>query len=406
MQLPVLTLGSVLLLGSVALVFSDYGHVAAESALGLRLGTLYALQDLDSVEDVRSRIDKIGFAAAGNVYRGALERNAGSADRWSDVGEALLSTGDRSLAGYCYRRAAELAPSNLQILLNIGDFYSKIGDSPRAVAAFSNILRQSNNSAERILRHNTFVYYENMRVRQNGMLGNAVPDAASALDYVHYLMEEAGPQTVLEVWRWSQEEGFDSEGLTVDCVNYLFQKQKFEAAREGWNRHFADREGFGQKAPVVFNGGFEHELAGSPFDWHFNGFNGVNVLRDAEIFDEGLFSLRIEFAGNNNPDFRHVSQIVFVTPGRYRFEAHIRTAGITSDQGVRFSIRGSGSNRLLAETDALTGTNSWRRTETEVDVPAGITMAEVALVRHRSIRIDNQLTGIAWIDAVKLTRLN
>ena len=144
----------------------------------------------------------------------------------------------------------------------------------------------------------------------------------------------------------------------------------------------------------------------SPFDWHFNGFNGVNVLRDAETFDEGQFSLRIEFAGNNNPDFRHVSQIVFVTPGRYRFEAHIRTAGITSDQGVRFSIRGSGSNRLLAETDALTGTNSWRRTEAEVDVPAGITMAEVALVRHRSIRIDNQLTGIAWIDAVKLTRLN
>lgn len=406
MQVPVLVLSSVLLVGAVAFAFADYRHLAPETSEGARLGKFYLQDDSQSVEDIRSRLEKVGYGTAAPVFRAALGRDAGSADRWSDVGEALLSTGDRSLAGYCYRRAGELAPSDLQILLNAGDFYSNTGDSRRAVAAFSNILRQSNDAAEKALRYNTFTYYERMHVRQNGMLGDAIPDAASAQGYVRYLMEEADPAAVRDVWLWSHEKGFDDDRQTVECVTYLFRKQNFAAAFEGWNRHFEGREDPDRKSSAVFNGGFEYELVGSDLDWHFNGLDGVRVARDGVIFHDGRHSLRIDFTGNDNPDFRHVSQVVLLRPGRYRFQAYLRTDGITSDQGVRFGIRDVRSNRVLAETAALTGTNDWRNVEADVDVPAGVSMAAVEFARHRSIRIDNQLSGTAWVDNVKLTRVN
>jgi tetratricopeptide (TPR) repeat protein len=408
MQVPFLTLGSVLLVGSIAFAFADFGHPVPESPAGQLLGRLYLLNDSDSVSHMRSRIaevgiGKVGVATATKVFGPALERNAGSADRWSDVGETLLSAGNKGLAEYCYRRAAALAPQDLQTLLNIADFYSNTGDSSPAVAAFSRILSYSNQEA--ILRHNTFVYYERMHVRQIGMLADAIPDARSAQEYVRYLMEESDPAAVRQLWTWSQEKGFDDDTLTVDCVNYLFGKQMFEAAEEGWNRHFAGRQGLDQKSSGVFNGGFEYEFAGSDLDWHFSGFNGVKVARDSRTFHEGRFSLRIDFTGNDNPDFRHVSQVVFVRPGRYHFEAHIRTADITSDQGIRFSVRIMRTNQLLAETDALTGTNDWRKLETDVEVPTGITMAKIELARHRSIRIDNQLTGTARVyDLIRFRR--
>jgi hypothetical protein len=155
----------------------------------------------------------------------------------------------------------------------------------------------------------------------------------------------------------------------------------------------------------VFNSGFEYESSSGVPDWHFDGLNGVSVVRDRASHFEGQFSLRIDFSRKDNLDFHHVQETVFVQPGIYRFDAHARTEKITSDQGIRFRIVSARDGEALAETDALTGTNDWKRLNSTVRIPHGIRVVSVQLTRLPSLRFDNQLSGTAWIDDVKLTRV-
>ena len=45
-------------------------------------------------------------------------------------------------------------------------------------------------------------------------------------------------------------------------------------------------------------------------------------------------SLKIQFTGQQNIEFKHVSQTAIVRPGKYRFEAYIRTEAVSTDQGL------------------------------------------------------------------------
>lgn len=219
-------------------------------------------------------------------------------------------------------------------------------------------------------------------------------------------MEETDIEAVSQAWTWVRRRGFDDDSLALDYASYMLRNKRPKAAFAGWSAHFADRrDGYPQSTPV-FNGGFEYELTGGALDWRLEAFNGVTVARDADVSYEGHFSLRTEFLGNDNPDFHHLRQLVTVPPGRYRFEAQVKTLRITSDEGVGFTIRADReTNPLSVDTVALTGTNEWTRLEVEVDVPAGTGAVQIALQRRRSLRIDSQLTGTAWIDAVRLTRV-
>jgi tetratricopeptide (TPR) repeat protein len=405
-QLPIALLGLVLLAGSAASTLIDYSHIPAEEPLGIRLGRLYLVDDFWSVEEARSRTDQIGLPAMSSVFGPVLERNAASAYRWSDVGEALLAAGDQRRAEYCYLQAGKLAPHDPQALTNIGDFYRTVENPERAVASFSAVLGMTGAPAGDILTHNIFSWYEQMEVRANGLLEKAIPDAPNARAYLRYLMENADIDDVREVWDWLQEKRFDDDRLTLEYVDFLFRKKKFEFANEAWTKHFEDRkDGYTESSPV-FNAGFEYESTNAMLDWRIAELNGLKVARDRGSVHAGQFSLRIDFSGNDNPDFHNVSELVFVRPGMYHFEGWLRTAAITSDQGIRFRIvAAQGSKPLTVETEALSGTNPWTRIEAVFEVPQRVRILDLQLARRRSIRIDNQLTGTAWIDAVRLTRL-
>ena len=328
-----------------------------------------------------------------------LDRDASSAWRWTDLGEVLSG----AAAQYCYRQAGDLAPYDPQILYAIGDFDATHGNQRAALARFAAILGLRNVQGGDNAAHNVFVYYERTGIRKNGRLDEAIPDGPSARAYLRYLMRESAPGDLTGLWQWMRDKSFIDQPLTVEYVDFLFRRKRYDAAQVAWLRGFAGRgDGYSRISPV-FNGGFEYELTGGVPDWRLDGLEGVRMRRDHGSRFDGEFSLRIDFSGNDNPDFHHAAQTVFVQPGTWRFEAHARTANITSDQGIRFRIVSPRDGRVLAETEALTGSNDWRRLETTFQIPRGTSLVDVQLARRRSLRIDNQLTGTAWIDAVKLT---
>jgi hypothetical protein len=384
-------------------MLADYSQPPAQTPRAIRLSSLYLQDDFWPIEQMRPQINRIGYSLSARVLGAVLNRDASSAYRWTDVGEVLTGNGDLQRAEYCYRKAAELAPFDPQILLAAGNFYTTQGKTQAAVALFAGVLKLSNSGD--ILTHNVFVYYERLGVRNKGMLEQAIPDASNARAYLRYLIQSAPESSARGVWQWIRKKEYDDDPVTIEYVNFLVEKKQLDSAEDAWLEHFGGRQdGYSRTSPV-FNGGFEEEFTGGLPDWHVDGIAGVKVKRDHASRFDGQYSLRVDFTGNDNPDFHHVQQTVFVEPGKYRFEAHARTSEITSEQGVGFRVVSLPEGKTLASTDALTGTNDWKRLDATFEIPRGDRMVAVQFTRRRSIRIDNQLTGTAWIDAVKLTRL-
>ena len=157
----------------------------------------------------------------------------------------------------------------------------------------------------------------------------------------------------------------------------------------------------------VYNGDFESELSDSAFDWRIGARDGVVAAEDTQVAHTGSRSMRIHFEGKENLDYNGVGLVAFVKPGRYRFEAYVRTDGITTDRGVGFHIydRESGS-RLDVRTEELTGTHDWHRVERVVVVPRDTRLLSIEVNRQRSLKFDNQISGTVWIDSVEFSRLD
>lgn len=148
---------------------------------------------------------------------------------------------------------------------------------------------------------------------------------------------------------------------------------------------------------VLFNAGFESEPRPSPFDWNISLVNGVEVIRDSAVGQTGKWSLRIEFNGKENPAYHHVSQMVYLDPGMYRFSGFIRTRGITTEQGIGIRI---GS----ATTEQITGNTDWKELSKTIEV-AKPSLLRLEIFRNPSGKIANKLSGTVWLDDIQLYRV-
>jgi tetratricopeptide (TPR) repeat protein len=396
-------LSSVLLTCSAVLLFGEF----RTTSRSLTYGAGYLSNDQHTIDLVGSRVaaGSIGWSAAAAAYRETIQRDPASPQRWCELGEALAKSGDLATAEYCYLRGGALGPHSPPILLDVGDFYFLTSRYRLALPWFAKLLQTIHDPNLGYIQ-NVFEYYESMGVQSKGWLDDAVPDAESARNYLTYMIASPRPRPLSALWEWADRRGFTNDDITVRYTDYLLHKPEMDSAEQVWMKHFSGRGYACVQPSCVFNGDFEHEFTGGAFDWRFEGGNGVKVERDPITRYEGQYSLRIDFSANDNPDFHHVVERIAVRPGHYRLEGYVRSSGMTSDQGIRLRIYGAiTAKNMEAETAAVIGTESWKRVDTEFEVPEKTRELEVRIARRKSLRLDNQFTGTAWIDSLRLIRL-
>ncbi len=240
------------------------------------------------------------------------------------------------------------------------------------------------------------------RVLQTG-IGN---NRRAAQTFFQFLMRGGREQQIREAWRWMDERGFASRPLARSWANRLLQQDHAEEAATVWMRHGATDTGAYRRSNWVDNAGFEEPLTGEGFDWLAEPCAGVKTAWDERIVHAGSHSLRLELDAADNLDFHHISQRVWLEPGRYRLSGWVRTSGLTTDQGVGFRLAGTGnagdSNVL---TPAAVGSQPWTRLSAEFSTHAPARLAKVEIVRRPSEKFDNRPHGTAWIDDVEIQRL-
>jgi hypothetical protein len=339
-----------------------------------------------------------GPGGAIEVFQQALRINVASPYRWCDLGEAYLAAKHPQNAYYCITQAVRLGPQIPPILMRASNVCLREGKLREAALYTSRILSLVPDYDNII-----FSSYYRFGLDSHFVLNQALPaDSRAFQSYFRYRLRQSQQTALQEAWAYGLPRGYWDDGIADDYARSLGQAKQYEAAAAVWADRMRTRDPDYPKSNRVFNGGFEFEPTGALFDWRLSPVEGAKIARDTASAS-GNWSLRVQFDGTENLSFAQVSQYVFVTPGDYRFQASIRTEGITTDQGVGLRISDSENpGPPLYETERFLGTHGWTKAEKTIQAGPKTKLLYVELVRSPSLRFDCKIAGTVWIDAVSL----
>ena len=375
------------------------------------------------------------------LWRKAARLEPGNADYWRYLGlhtQWTLETNERHKALSYLLRAARINPHSAGLWMDLADAYQAYGDAAGAHQAYRKAIAAYPVSAEVAWRYGSFLLYgqdlpKGYAEIRRALLSEPWLEDAALLECwqtnpdVNLLLDRALPpqsayyvaamdffllrrllDPALAVWKRQLTLKQPVEmGEGVRLVNALIDGNRLSEAQQVWSQallaaHWPqDRR---DAESLVFNGGFEHDLANGGFDWREVPVDGAHFAIDTHMVHSGSQSLQVRFDGQANADFQNLLQIVFVQPrARYLFAAYLRTEEISTDQGVRFEILDPQNPReLRILTQNITGTSPWSQVRAEFSAGANTKRLQIALRRIPSGKIDNKIRGTVWIDDVCL----
>lgn len=154
----------------------------------------------------------------------------------------------------------------------------------------------------------------------------------------------------------------------------------------------------------LFNGGFEREPSNSGFDWRFSRVPGAYIERESGQGVTGGFALRISFEGRRVA-FQHVSQLLALSPGRYRLAGRSRADGLRNERGLVWTVFCADTNQSLVDTEPLTGQTPWRPFLKSFVVPTeGCGGQWLRLAVPARVAAEQRIGGRAWFDDLRIVR--
>lgn len=338
------------------------------------------------------------------LLKEALRQEGSSPYRWCDLGEMLADKQDIEPARWCFRRALELGPQIPPVWMRAANFHLQLGEAAQVLQCTSRVLALVEDYDQLI-----FSYYGLMGIPVLEVLRSGMPQERRAVvSYMRHLLARGSADEMRLGWNWIAARSFSSgdDGLAGEYVAALLAKRLYRDAAEAWARHVGERRGNYLRPERLFNGDFEYAPTDTTLDWRILPVEGVEASRGSVVRFSGKYALRVRFEGEANVSYAHTSQMVWVTAGEYRFEARMRTEGITTNKGLRFRIfDAEAARRLDLLTDELVGTHDWKRVERVFTVPAETNLVTIQLIREPSLKFDNKIKGTGWVDAVSLMPL-
>jgi tetratricopeptide (TPR) repeat protein len=342
------------------------------------------------------------------LFRAAVVADPAFPWRWSDLGDALVATGRDDEAETCFRESLALGPALPQIVLRAANYDFESGRIQPALELGAGILRKLPDYDDMVFSSYVRMGGDPDRVLETGIGGNA----RAAGTFFRFLLRRGGEERLSRTWDWLDRRGYATRPLARSWANWLLQRNHPEEGAAVWLRHGAADAGVyrisnWRISNWVDNAGFEERWTGDAFDWVSEPCPGVKTVWDESVVHAGRHSLRLDLDAAGNLDFHHVSQRVWLDPGRYRLSGWVRTNGLTTDRGVGLRLAGAG-NAADADnsTPTLAGTREWTQLSKEFTFRAPARLARVEIFRPPSEKFDNRPHGTAWIDDVAIQRLN
>lgn len=335
-------------------------------------------------------------------YRQSLRLSPLQGGCWLDLAKAYQTAGMRDEAGYAIERAVILIPKNPSVMWEAGVFHLINGNIEKSVKHFREFVLLKPERQE-----DAYDMLWKIPVDSRYLLLNLIPASYQYYKrYLLYLMSSERIRESGELWNTMKGTQVEDE-LLIRYLDFLISRRFYQEAEGIWaeyrERRFKEDDS-GMNAPL-WNGSFEYPILNGGFDWKISETKGVDVFVDRDVHILGDRSLGVTFDGMQNPDISVASQVVRVSPGRkYLLRGNIKSHAITTKNGLFLSVDGHDCKGLHKRSDIVTGTNFWREVSIEFEVPPECSMLTVKIRRERSDKLDNKISGSAWIDGIILVQ--
>jgi tetratricopeptide (TPR) repeat protein len=380
LRLLLSSLGALLAIGSTAaLLFLDESH-------STRLQAQAALEDGDT-------------ARALNLYTAELRQDSASPYRWADLAEAYAAAGDIPHARQCFERARQLGPHIPQIWVRDANFHWDLGETDAALSSSARVLATVPDY-DGVL----FTAFDHLAPNPDQVLAQIGSNKRATISWFQHLLDGDSVPPATAAWRYLFSKNYADDATAAAYIDFLLRKQLYDDARQSWVGYVYNRSRDYPDHNLLFNGSYETNPTGSPFDWRIRPLDQIDTIRDQTNPKDGNWSIHITFRGQSNLAYNNVAQKARVHAGPHRLRAWIRTVNLTTNEGLRLRVFDpEDAARLDRKTSSITGTQPWTLIDELVQIPERTQIVTVEICRLPSSKFDNKIAGDAWIDQVSLT---
>ena len=314
---------------------------------------------------------------------------------WLALGRARERVGDPALGEAAIRRAAELAPNYASVHWALGN----------------NLLRQRRNDEAfeqlRLAAASAPKYAEPLANTAWQSIGGNVPQLLAA---VGDIAETRASIAVL----LATEKRFDEAAAIQPVIDRQNASEPLKAAAEKLRglfmaaRRYRAAQAIDSEKPttgMIRNSGFEEPVkvqGATPFEWSMGDGVFPQIARTDGEKHGGNFSLAIIF-GSGTKDFRSLSQLVVVEPGkRYAFRGFYRA---DLETRASFKWEASDGSIMLAATGQLANRTAWAPFELQFTAPADADGIAFRLARENCGALTCSVAGTIWFDDFELSPL-
>jgi tetratricopeptide (TPR) repeat protein len=162
----------------------------------------------------------------------------------------------------------------------------------------------------------------------------------------------------------------DQPGPTEEELQVLLTRLTdagmFDEAHDIWLRSLPpDRH---EEADLLYNQEFRYPLTDLPFDWIVQPVSNAMVSVGTQ---NGGRTINVDFFGGR-VKFEHVSHLLNLAPGAYRFQGREHSQDLQNERGLRWRIACVGDTaETLGATDLVSGDTDWRTFAVDFVVPTG-----------------------------------
>jgi len=320
------------------------------------------------------------------LERMLLRLDAASPYAWME-----MATADAKVGEYCVGRAEQLGPLVGPLQLRVLNFHMGVNHKEAILRTGAKLLAISRSYDPYV-----FQYYREAGASFDEVRRGGIPEDASAAAAWLADVTGQGREAAAAVWAWMEGQGLVSSEAAVSFSGAQLRWGYPNEASRNWQRYVgvAERREAGN---LIFNPKFERPFLPGPFDWRVSVCPGVTTG-----FEEGGV-LRVEFLGEQNVSYRHVTQLVAAGGGRWQLKARAKAEGLTTNQGPFLEVRDAEApQRFLFEGEQLIGTTEWREWSFDLEVPAAARLLEVSVARRVSAKLDNKIEGVFRVSGLRL----
>ena len=348
--------------------------------------------------------DNADVPLAISYYQRAIQLNPRSPYYKLDFASALEMAGNNDEADSNFRAAQVAYPISAEVSWKYGNFLLRQNRLPEA---YAEIHRAVMVDPKLIPLAVSRVWHSDPDIHL--LLDQVLPDTPEAnSEALSFLADAQDPAAALEVWhRLIAKDPHTDSKRAFALTDLLVAQEKFEEAGTVWRQAVGADAG---SAPgyagnsLIYDGGFEKDIAGGGFGWRQSDAAGADFDFDTDEKHSGSRSARLIFDGTKNLSYEDLFQFVLVSPGtHYRFQGFLRTDQISTESGMRFQIVDPKHQQdLNVVTQNETGTLPWTLEQIDFKTGPQTHLILIRVARRPSERLDNKLRGTVWIDDVSL----